>query len=527
MDEDTVISDGYWRDVARHLSAASGESCRILLAKLTRIGCLLVVAVSIAVLCGWIFDVPRLTQVLPDLASMKINTACGLLLAGIALWIVCTFQQASPWHRARRCLTVVLVALAGLTMSEQLFGLELGIDQHIPSGAHSSARSAGFGRMAPASSFCLMFIGLALLTLRARRPFLAACAHWLVVPPLFVSALAVLGYAYGATSLYAVTPYASMAAHTAASVLVLSLCVLAADSAHGFASIAISDTVGGIVSRRLLPTIPIMIFVLGWIRVKGQELGFYDTRFGSALMVLLSITFCIVAVAWTATALHNVDLIRKLADNEILSLNAGLELRVQERTHELAQVSSQLRSVNGALELLSRQDGLTGLANRRFFDTYLGEQVAIARRSGRSLALVLCDVDSFKAYNDHYGHQAGDECLKLVATALRSCCRRTGDMAARYGGEEFAIILPETELSAAAQVAEAANHAVMQLRIAHEKSFTTPYISISGGIAVLHHNGNASAAQLIMEADRCLYEAKHLGRNRMVAAKGELDQAIA
>jgi diguanylate cyclase (GGDEF)-like protein len=208
-----------------------------------------------------------------------------------------------------------------------------------------------------------------------------------------------------------------------------------------------------------------------------------------------------------------------------LSLNAGLELRVQERTRELAQVSSQLRLVNDTLELLSKQDGLTGVANRRFFDGYLGEQIAIAHRDGRSLALVLFDVDSFKAFNDHYGHLAGDECLKQIATALRYCCRHTADMVARYGGEEFALILPETELDEATKVAEAAKAAVVQLGIAHEKSPTAPYVTISGGIAVLLHN--SSAAQLITEADRCLYQAKHWGRNRIVTAEAELGQAMA
>jgi diguanylate cyclase (GGDEF)-like protein len=258
-----------------------------------------------------------------------------------------------------------------------------------------------------------------------------------------------------------------------------------------------------------------MIFLLGWIRVEGQQLDLYDVRFGSAVMVLLSITFCVIAVAWTATTLHKVDLTRELAEAEILSLNAGLELRVQARTHELAQVSSQLQRVNGSLELLSLEDGLTGVANRRRFDAYLAEQINIARRYGRTLALVLCDVDSFKAYNDHYGHQAGDECLKQVAAALRSCCRRPADMAARYGGEEFALILPETELGAAVQIAEAAKDAVAQLRIAHHKSPTASVVTISGGIAILFQVGEISAQQLIKVADQHLFEAKRLGRNRI------------
>jgi diguanylate cyclase (GGDEF)-like protein len=244
-------------------------------------------------------------------------------------------------------------------------------------------------------------------------------------------------------------------------------------------------------------------------------------------MVLMSTAFCIIAVAWTATTLHKVDLVRQLTEAENLSLNAGLEFRVQERTRELAQVSSQLRSVNETLELLSKQDELTGLPNRRCFDSHLGEQISIARRHGRPLALVLCDVDAFKAYNDHYGHLAGDDCLKLIAAALRSCCRRPADMAARYGGEEFALIFPDTDLGDAAQIAEAVKHAVVELGIAHEKSPTAPYVSISGGIAALSHNGNCSAGQLIREADRCLYQAKHLGRNRIVVAQAAPAQATA
>ena len=127
--------------------------------------------------------------------------------------------------------------------------------------------------------------------------------------------------------------------------------------------------------------------------------------------MLATIGVCIVAVASTANTLHAVDLTRKRAEAEILSLNAGLEVRVEARTRELAQVSAQLSLVNNSLEKLSRHDGLTGVANRRFFDAYLADQICIARRHRRTLALALCDVDAFKAYNDHYGHQAGDECL--------------------------------------------------------------------------------------------------------------------
>jgi diguanylate cyclase (GGDEF)-like protein len=531
MRETIAVPPGCSRQGARQVFGSPGRSFQLLLARLIPIGCVLVALVGVGGLCGWIFDIPRLLDVQRGQAVIGINVACVLVVASIAVWLLHTQPQGSAWSRVARGLAVMLVALGGLSIAEHLFGLDLGIDLHIASAqlqiplAQAEAHRAHPGRLSVTTSLYVVFQGLALLMLKARRPNLAACAHWLVVPPLLASGLAVLGYAYGASSLYAVRPYGTIAAHTAVSFLVLSLCVLAADSTHGFTSIAISDTSGGIVTRRLLPTIPIMIFVLGLVRMKGQELGLYDTEFGSALMVLMSTAFCVIAVAWTATTLHKVDLVRKLIETENLSLNSGLESRVRERTHELSQVSSQLRLVNGTLELLSNQDGLTGLANRRRFDAHLGEQISIARRSGRSLALVLCDVDYFKAYNDHYGHLAGDECLKLIAAALRSCCRRPADMVARYGGEEFALILPETELGDATQIAHTAINAVVQLQIPHEKSPTATYVSISGGIAVLLHNN--SAALMITEADRCLYRAKHLGRNRVVAAEAELGQAIA
>lgn len=193
----------------------------------------------------------------------------------------------------------------------------------------------------------------------------------------------------------------------------------------------------------------------------------------------------------------------------------------------LAQLSVELSDANRALERLSFQDGLTALANRRSFDQYLAAQMAVAYRFQRPLALILCDVDAFKAYNDCHGHQAGDECLKQVAAALSSCCRRPADMSARYGGEEFALILPDTDLAGATRIAEAALAAVSQLGIAHAHSPAAPHVSVSCGVAVLPRESDVSAQQLVAAADRSLYQAKHRGRNQMVClqAEGENEHA--
>lgn len=185
---------------------------------------------------------------------------------------------------------------------------------------------------------------------------------------------------------------------------------------------------------------------------------------------------------------------------------------------QLVQVSVELRAANAALAQLSRHDGLSGLANRRSLDEYLSEQTALASRHQRALAFVMCDVDHFKTYNDHYGHQAGDECLRQVSAALKSCCCRPADMAARYGGEEFALILPDTDAAGGTQVAEAARQAVAHLKIPHAHSSTGTLVSISCGVAVLHLDTGMAAHELIATADRCLYQAKHAGRNRVVCS---------
>jgi diguanylate cyclase (GGDEF)-like protein len=197
-----------------------------------------------------------------------------------------------------------------------------------------------------------------------------------------------------------------------------------------------------------------------------------------------------------------------------------LALLIESAAHygRVAELNEALVVSNRALEHLSLHDALTGLPNRRYLDTYLGRQVLLTRRRQQSLALVLIDVDSFKAYNDLYGHPAGDECLSRVAIALRSCCRRPADMAARYGGEEFALILPDTDLAAATKVAEDAREAVLKLKLPHSGSATGSIVSISGGVAALGR-GEATVEELVAAADEGLFNAKSDGRNRTASAR--------
>jgi diguanylate cyclase (GGDEF)-like protein len=200
-------------------------------------------------------------------------------------------------------------------------------------------------------------------------------------------------------------------------------------------------------------------------------------------------------------------------------LNAKMRAlqRLDQMRRKLVDLSNELSAANQRLEELSHQDGLTGIANRRAFDFLIERQFREAKRRSEPLSVVLCDVDHFKAYNDHYGHPAGDECLKQVAAALARTCKRGIDVAARYGGEEFALLLPDTPAEGAVRVAENARRELAALAIAHAQSSTGPLVTFSAGIASISIERDASPRDLVARADEALYRAKQLGRNRAIA----------
>lgn len=167
---------------------------------------------------------------------------------------------------------------------------------------------------------------------------------------------------------------------------------------------------------------------------------------------------------------------------------------------------------------MAHVDGLTGLANRRCFDGVLQQEWLRLGRSQKPLSLILCDVDCFKAYNDLYGHQAGDGCLQKVALALRESARRSGDVVARYGGEEFAMILPETDLEGALAVAQNIRERVARLKILHQGSTVGNYLTLSQGVACCIPSDRCWR-ELIDGADEALYRAKGCGRDRIWAAQ--------
>ena len=183
----------------------------------------------------------------------------------------------------------------------------------------------------------------------------------------------------------------------------------------------------------------------------------------------------------------------------------------------------KLEALNRILSGQATTDALTGLANRRRFDEALDAEWRRAVRDGAPLSLLLLDVDRFKLYNDHYGHQGGDGCLQAVASAVTNQVRRPGDLAARYGGEEVAVLLPGADAEGAAGVAEQIRAAIESLAVEHLGNVPARVVTASFGVATAQahvHGGPSSAGELIAAADAALYEAKRTGRNRVVSASG-------
>lgn len=176
------------------------------------------------------------------------------------------------------------------------------------------------------------------------------------------------------------------------------------------------------------------------------------------------------------------------------------------------------KALQAELEALARTDALTRLANRRAFDEALDEEWRRAARDGSPLSLVLLDVDHFKPFNDANGHQAGDDCLRTIARTVLQAARRAGETAARYGGEEFALVLPATDSTAAAALAEQIRSAVECLRIPHLLNPDGDIVTVSIGLATALAADGASLKMpdgLLAAADRALYKAKAAGRNRV------------
>ncbi len=442
---------------------SEGQAARPLRVLVASIG-YAAIAVSGAVLIGrWLIGIAALRSVYSGLSTMRPNTAVGIAALGTSLVLT-----AGPTDRgsARDFFAGVALALGCITLAEYAFSWNARIDELLLVG---SAAQPFPGRPAAVTALMVALLGGA--SLCVRRPTLWMLKSAAAIIAALLAWVSINAYAFGRQSLQAMPPFSSVALPTSAIMLLVSIGVLAAEPVSSPIRIVFAKSSGGIVSRWMLPPAIFAPPLLGWLLGRSSLLDAYPPAFRWALYS-------------TASSLGSVWLIMMLV-------------------WRITLIDAE-RSVATELSL---RDPLTGLANRRAFDSFLAERFAVARRHGRALSLILVDIDRFKSYNDAYGHPEGDELLRALALLLSSATR-DNDLVARIGGEEFAIALPETDLAGAREIAE---------RLRAQAESATVFrrtVTVSVGIAMVGKD-TQSAAALIQECDAALYDAKRTGRNRV------------
>ncbi len=253
---------------------------------------------------------------------------------------------------------------------------------------------------------------------------------------------------------------------------------------------------------------------LAWWLVPAPEAG---TGLLVALLVLLPVAACVLVLVQRERSLRQARaaLARSLAQTQ--AAEQALKAMVRERD-QLARAQHMASAEHEKLARQSATDGLTGITNRRHFDEILGVEWLRAARSGSSLALLIVDIDHFKRFNDHYGHVAGDECLRRVAQLLQGCVRRAGEIVARYGGEEFVILLPGAGGAQAEDLAQRCLKAIAGVALPHVSSPTADHVTFSIGIAQAVPDATRDPTSLVNAADAAMYRAKMAGRARYVMA---------
>ncbi len=260
--------------------------------------------------------------------------------------------------------------------------------------------------------------------------------------------------------------------------------------------------------------------------MSGIELTFLSLLGAAVAGALVRVVMLHVRIARRARELESELQRRRAVETELEGAYQDLHHRLVERTQALEAHNEELTRLRFALETANRRlkhlvgvDALTGIANRRHFDRALEREMRRARRDEQPLSLVFLDLDEFKLFNDSYGHTRGDEVLRKVAQTLDETFRRGGDLVARYGGEEFAVVLPGVDGRRAGLYAERLRRRIWRLAIPYNASQLTDRVTISGGVATVYPPAVVTPDALLFAADKALYRAKCLGRNRIATAE--------
>ncbi|MBU2603376.1 MAG: PAS domain-containing protein, partial [Actinobacteria bacterium] len=314
------------------------------------------VLVGSLVLVGWALDIAALKSIIPGAVTMKANTALTFLLCGVSLWLSANDPADNRFRRAGLVCAGLAALMGLLTLSQYLFGWNLGIDQFLFREAVGAAGTSNAGRMAPTTAFSFLAMGAALLLLGTRHHGSVAVRQYLALTVGVISLLAFVGYIYGVVSLLGPAAYTRMAVHTAVTFLLLSSGVLAVRPDEGLMATLTSEGIGGLAARRLSWAIFGIPLVLGYLFLAGESRGSYDSAFALSLLVISTVVVLSVVIWRNARSLELIDDRRREAEMKTAELNQDLERRVSERTAQLEVANQEL--VNEIAERKQIEDAL-------------------------------------------------------------------------------------------------------------------------------------------------------------------------
>jgi diguanylate cyclase (GGDEF)-like protein len=464
------------RRLQNHMSGLSGTAAERSASSARRIatlcGAFTALVGAVVLIVGWVFDVTVVRSVVPGTVGMKASTSLMFVLCGAALLLV---PRDGNRRRIGRMCAAATVLLALAFLSEYALGWKLGIDEVPFRDAAGRATDTAYpGRPAPTGLVCFVLAGVALCILHSRWRI----EEVLMLPVLAVASMCLIGYAYEIPAFYGPASASKMALNTGVVFLVLAGGVMFA-APHGRSRriLGTSDP-GTVMARRLLPLAVLVPLTLGWLRLLVQDAGIFGLRVGTWLLTMTTITCLVAVIVLAASSLSRTDGHRRRLERE--------------------------------LKRLADEDELTGLPNRRGFEERLRRELALASRHHAPGALLMIDLDRFKAINDDHGHAAGDDLLQGVGKALQGRLRDT-DALGRLGGDEFVAYLPQTDAGAAGGVAA---NLLAVIREASTALGDGMHTTASVGVA-FDSASSLDPAEMLKAADAAMYRAKRAGGNRV------------
>ena len=460
------------------------------------IGASILFLLGAIVIVGWLIGSVSLVQINPQFVPMQFNTAVGFILLSLAL-----VGLSQDYQKYTRYISIALILLGGLTLAQHLFGINLFIDEIFIKHYITVATSYP-GRMAPNTALNFLLGGIAILVVSRKRIRLVhiLVSSFLGALIMGLATVAVLGYLSNIQTAYGWGRLTEMALHTAVGFMIVGFLIL-------LEMRSLSNRLNHKIPVWVLPVIlsflGITITLALWQALYVSDL--YVNQYGVNQYGIRTRGF----VVWAVLAFGGLFSL-------LLAIATWFATRSREQLNELKSAQAEILQLNQKLEKLSYLDGLTEIANRRAFDIAIEEELHRAYRHQYPLALIMIDIDYFKDYNDFYGHQLGDVCIKEVARTINSIAKRKTDTAARYGGEEFVVILPAAGIEDAKELAAMTLQAIMDLQIPHAVSKINSFVTVSAGVCVFVPQAEITPRELIRLTDQALYAAKAQGRNCFV-----------